>query len=90
MLGFLLGRGGVFADREAQHRYINQLREAAGVFDHLQSRRCGLAGPETVLAASVEVLPVVHLVESVLLADRARSCSALLSSVADFAGGQGI
>ena len=42
MLEFLLGRSGVFADTEAEHRYTNQVREAAGAFDHLQSRRCGL------------------------------------------------
>ncbi len=40
MLEFLLGRAGVFAGAEAEHRYVNQLREGGGAFDHLQSRRC--------------------------------------------------
>jgi len=40
VLEFLLGRAGVFAGAEAEHRYVNQLREGGGAFDHLQSRRC--------------------------------------------------
>ena len=62
MLEFLLGRGGVFADTEAEHRYVNQIREAAGAFDHLQSRKCGPAGRPC--GAEVERyawLPQLHL-----------------------------
>jgi len=40
VLEFLLGRAGVFAGAEVEHRYVNQLREGGGAFDHLQSRRC--------------------------------------------------
>ncbi|KAK9836326.1 hypothetical protein WJX81_005424 [Elliptochloris bilobata] len=39
VLEFLLGRSGAFADAEAEHRYANQLREAGGAFEHLQSRK---------------------------------------------------
>ena len=72
MLEFLLGRSGVFADTEAEHRYINQLREAAGAFDHLQSRRCGkFCNSEMRQHAwlSQSYLPVAHLVEIELLVE---------------------
>ncbi|CAL8463661.1 g3195 [Coccomyxa elongata] len=36
---FLLARNGSFADEEAEHRYLNQLRVAGTAFDHLHSLR---------------------------------------------------
>lgn len=39
VLEFLLGRAGHFADKDAEHRYVNQLRASGDAFDHLQAKR---------------------------------------------------
>lgn len=38
VLEFLLARNGYFADQEAEHRYLNQLRASGNAFDHLRTK----------------------------------------------------